>query len=98
MTLTLPFPGKSVTSTFDLATSMNLALTPPTFLHITSRIDDEATILKRFLHGMGHYAPNISFTNQKLEEAMRAEMHERRIECPQLVKTLHLAASLIEVC
>ncbi|KAF8236723.1 terpenoid synthase [Tricholoma matsutake] len=46
---------------------------------------------------MGHYAPNISFTNQKLEEAMRAEMHERRIECPQLVKTLHLAASLIEV-
>lgn len=28
---------------------------------------------------------------------MRAEMHSRNLACPQLEKTLHLAASLIEV-
>ena len=46
---------------------------------------------------MGHYTPNVSFTNKKLEAAMHAEMYERNIQCPQLQKTLHLAASLIEV-
>lgn len=47
---------------------------------------------------MGYYTPNISGTNEKLEAAMRAEMHERQIQCPQLERTLHLAANLIEVC
>jgi hypothetical protein len=61
-------------------------------------IDDEASILKRFLHGMGYYPPNISGTNERLEAAMRTEMQERKIQCPQLEKTLHLAANLIEVC
>jgi hypothetical protein len=60
-------------------------------------IDDEASVLKRFLHGMGYYTPNISGTNEKLEAAMRKEMLDRNIQCPQLERTLHLAANLIEV-
>jgi hypothetical protein len=46
---------------------------------------------------MGYYTPNIPGTNEKLETAMRAEMVEREIQCPQLERTLHLAANLIEV-
>jgi hypothetical protein len=46
---------------------------------------------------MGYYTPNISGTNEKLEPAMRTEMLERKIQCPQLERTLHLAANLIEV-
>ncbi|KAF8220530.1 terpenoid synthase [Tricholoma matsutake] len=59
--------------------------------------NDETSILKRFLHGMGYYAPDISGTNEKLEAAMRNVMLERKIKCPQLEKTLHLAANLIEL-
>ena len=66
-------------------------------LKFESGIDDEASVLKRFLHGMGYYTPNISGTNEKLEAAMRKEMHERKIQCPQLERTLSLAANLIEV-
>ena len=46
---------------------------------------------------MGHKKLDISLTNEKLEAAMYAEMYERKIQCKQLHKTLHLAASLIEV-
>jgi hypothetical protein len=46
---------------------------------------------------MGHEKLDISLTNEKLEAAMYAEMYERKIQCPQLQKTIHLAASLIEV-
>ena len=46
---------------------------------------------------MGHKKLDMSMTNEKLEAAMYAEMCERRIQCPQLQKTIHLAASLIEV-
>jgi hypothetical protein len=66
-------------------------------LIITLHVDDEASIVKRFLHGTGHFTPNFSSTNKELEAAMNAVMHERNIQCPQLERTLHLAASLIEV-
>lgn len=46
---------------------------------------------------MGYYTPNISGTNIKLEAAMRNEMFEHQIQCLQLEKTLHVAASQIEV-
>jgi hypothetical protein len=46
---------------------------------------------------MTFYPPNITSTNKDLEAKMRTEMNERNIGCPQLEKTLHLAASLIEV-
>jgi hypothetical protein len=83
---------------------MTLTITP-SFPHargpVTSTVQpvkyDEASILKHFLHGMGYYAPNISGTNIKLEAVMRSEMHERNIQCPQLERTLHLAANLIEL-
>ncbi|KAF8586479.1 terpenoid synthase [Ramaria rubella] len=61
---------------------------------------NEAAILKymkSFLAGMGYSPLNINLTNEKLEEAMREEMDARDIRCEQLEKTLHLAASLIEV-
>jgi hypothetical protein len=82
---------------------MTLTLTPP-FPHThgpqTSPDvkNDEASIVKRLLHGMRFYTPNICPTNEALEAAMRAEMQERNIRCPQLEKTLHLAASFIELC
>jgi hypothetical protein len=60
-------------------------------------LDEEAKIVKRFLHGTGHYTPTFSSTNEKLEAAMRSVMLERNIQCAQLERTLHLAASLIEV-
>jgi hypothetical protein len=100
MTLTiapsLPHARGPVTSTVQSAKSMTLTLRY--LSHITLHIGDEASILKRFLHGTGHYTPNFSSTNKKLEAAMHAEMHERKIQCPQLERTLHLAANLIEVC
>ena len=46
---------------------------------------------------MGYQTLDISLTNERLEAAMYAEMYERQIQCHQLQKTLHLAASLIEV-
>ena len=57
----------------------------------------DINVLKYFLYGMGHKKLDFSLTNEKLEAAMYAEMYERRIQCPELQKTIHLAASLIEV-
>lgn len=39
----------------------------------------------------------IQATNQQLEDAMRAEMESKNLACDKLERTLHLAASLIEV-
>ena len=63
--------------------------------HVALHLD--VNVLKCFLYGMGHKKLDISLTNKKLEAAMYAEMYERKIQCPQLQKTIHLAASLIEV-
>jgi hypothetical protein len=63
--------------------------------HIALHLD--ADVLRYFLYGMGHKKLDISLTNEKLESAMYTEMYERKIQCPQLQKTIHLAASLIEV-
>ena len=65
--------------------------------HNNIHIADEASIVKRFLHGTGHYTPNFSSTNKELEAAMHTIMHERNIQCHQLERTLHLSASLVEV-
>jgi hypothetical protein len=46
---------------------------------------------------MAYSTPNIQGTNEQLEAAMRAEMDARSLRCDQLEKTVHLAASLIEV-
>ena len=46
---------------------------------------------------MGHGAMEIKATNKELEDFMRAEMNSKNIACDQLERTLHLAASLIEV-
>lgn len=46
---------------------------------------------------MKYHTPNLSSTNEALEAVMRAEMYTHKMECPQLERTLHLAASLIEV-
>ena len=99
MTITIrPFPHARgpVTSSVQPIKSMPFTLFFSAY-HIEVCIDDEASVLKRFLHGMGYYTPNISGTNEKLEAAMRKEMHERKIQCPQLERTLGLAANLIEV-
>ena len=59
----------------------------------------EAFVLaKQFVHDMGCNTLDISFTNERLEAAMRADIDERNIQCPHLQRTLHVAASLIEVC
>jgi hypothetical protein len=55
-------------------------------------------ILGTFLRKMGYSTPDIDSTNEKLEMAMSVEMNIRNICCPQLEKTLHLAASSAEVC
>jgi hypothetical protein len=54
--------------------------------------------IQYFLYGMGHKKLDVSLTNEKLEAAMYTEMFERKIQCRQLQATVHLAASLIEVC
>ena len=60
---------------------------------------NEAFVLaKQFVHDMGCNTLDISFTNEKLEAAMQAEIDERKIKCPHLQRTLHIASSLIEVC
>ena len=60
---------------------------------------NEAFVLaKQFVHDMGCNTLDISFTNEKLEAAMQAEIDERNIQCPHLQRTLHVASSLIEVC
>lgn len=59
--------------------------------------DVKASILKAFLSEMGHGAMEIKATNKELEDFMRAEMNSKNIACDQLERTLHLAASLIEL-
>ncbi|KAF8236370.1 hypothetical protein L208DRAFT_1390833, partial [Tricholoma matsutake] len=99
LTITSSFPhaGGPLTSSVKSFKSIHLALLSTVSSHVVLHTDDEALVLKRFLHGMGYYAPDISGTNEKLEAAMRNVMLERKIKCPQLEKTLHLAANLIEV-
>jgi hypothetical protein len=47
---------------------------------------------------MEYSTPDINSTNEKLEQAMNAEMDTWNIRDPQLEKTLHLAANSVEVC
>lgn len=54
-------------------------------------------VLKDFLHTMAYEPPDLSMTNETLENAMRDEMVTRNLQCPQLERTLHLAAGLTEV-
>ncbi|KAF8584202.1 terpenoid synthase [Ramaria rubella] len=58
---------------------------------------DETSILNSFLSEMAHETMSLDFTNKQLEVAMRAEMDTRNLRCEQLERTLHLAASLIEI-
>jgi hypothetical protein len=59
---------------------------------------DVATVVKDFLdlYKSPEYQ-HIHPTNKKLEAAMRAEMKARGINSPRLEKSVHLAASLIEL-
>jgi hypothetical protein len=60
--------------------------------------DDVAAIIKEFLSmnsSMDYQGMNS--TNKELEDTMRAEMKARNIVSPRLEKTVHLAASLIEL-
>jgi hypothetical protein len=60
-------------------------------------LHSDINAIQYFLYGIGGKKLNISLRNEKLEAAMYAEMYEHKIQCQQLQKTLHLAASLIEV-
>jgi hypothetical protein len=60
--------------------------------------ENKFSIYRDFLANIRYQKPNLSSTNEALEAAMRDEMYTRKMECPQLKRTLHLAASLIEVC
>jgi len=95
---TLPHARGPVISSVQPVKSIHLPWLLAIFSYqYSAHTDDEASVLKRFLHGMGYYAPNIPGTNEKLEAVMRAEMHKHNIQCPQLERTLHLAANLVEV-
>lgn len=54
-------------------------------------------VVKNFLNNLAIEPPGFPMTNQALEEAMRMEMVTRNLQCPQLERTLHPAASLVEV-
>ncbi|KAF9465961.1 isoprenoid synthase domain-containing protein [Collybia nuda] len=73
-----------------------VSLIRPTSVNVVQDLN-KTGILRRFLQGMAYCPSNISGTNEELEKIMRAEMNNRNICCPQLEKTLHLAASLIEL-
>lgn len=62
------------------------------------RIFTAAGVLREFLCGMAYCPSDVPSINEDLETVMRTEMNKRKLGCPQLEKTLHLAASLIEVC
>ena len=59
--------------------------------------DVETSILNAFLSDIEHAPIHINATNKELEGFMRSEMETRGFACLQLERTLHLAASLIEV-
>jgi len=58
---------------------------------------DEISILKSVLRDMDYVPPRIRGTNEQLESAMHAEMEERGLRSDRLKRSIHLAASLIEV-
>ena len=66
--------------------------------HDSSCFPDAITsIFKTFLRDIDYKPQAIQDTNVQLEEAMYNEMHDLRICCDQLERTLHLAASYVEV-
>ena len=79
--------------------SIKVCITVDTFQvpsHV--KLHSDITAMHYFLYGMGYKKFDISLTDERLEAAMYAEMYEWKIQCHQLQKTLHLAASLIDVC
>jgi hypothetical protein len=99
MTLTINPPSPRVRGAVTPAAKPVKSTPPPlpVLAHVARHVDNEAPILKRFMYGIEYHPPSISGTNEKLETAMRSEMHEREIQCAQLERTLHLAASFVEV-
>lgn len=55
-------------------------------------------LLKDFLVDMAYTPLEINPVNQELEDFLVRTMDSRNIRCQQLEKTVHLAASFIEVC
>jgi hypothetical protein len=53
--------------------------------------------MQSFLSDLQYTPLAIDPTNVELEAFMRSEMESRNLQCIQLERTLHLAASLIEV-
>ncbi|KAF8523930.1 isoprenoid synthase domain-containing protein [Hysterangium stoloniferum] len=82
-----------------------LLLIPQTTASITNSIAmdpskqqmEMKSILQCFLSDLNHGPLNIDPTNVELEAFMRSEMESRNIQCIQLERTLHLAASMIEL-
>lgn len=68
--------------------------------HRTPLVDAETerSIYQDFLGKMEYHKPELSDADQSLEDALRSEMHTRKMQCPQLERTVHLAARLVEVC
>ena len=57
----------------------------------------EVSIIKEMISEMELGPMEINATNKQLEDSMRTEMESRNLVCDQLERTLHLAASLVEV-
>ncbi|KAF8523921.1 isoprenoid synthase domain-containing protein [Hysterangium stoloniferum] len=57
----------------------------------------EKSILERFLFKLNYTPLEIDPTNVELEAFMRYEVESRNIQCSQFERTLHLAASLVEL-
>ena len=67
-------------------------------IHGSSCFPDAITsIFETFLRDIDYRPQEIQDTNVQLEEAMYNEMQDLDICCDQLERTLHLAASFVEV-
>ncbi|KAF9458281.1 isoprenoid synthase domain-containing protein [Collybia nuda] len=66
----------------------------------TYRLSDEEierSIYRDFLRKMEYCKPDLHDAEKTLEQALRSEMYSRKMQCPQLEKTVHLAARLVEL-
>ncbi|KNZ81002.1 Trichodiene synthase [Termitomyces sp. J132] len=96
--LALHISKPKVLKTMISLTLSSKKITSPDVTPVGHRIHDVARIVQEFLitHSyMDHLKMNV--INEELEYAMRVELEMRKIISVQLDKTLHLAASLIEL-
>jgi len=75
-------------------------MSPPiSFMKSKARIfEAETRLIRKFITDMNYAPLNINAHNKELEAFMVEVMDSRNIRCKQLERTVHLAASFIELC